>query len=295
MPSIPIGKINHEGKLLTGPEDIKKLLEKEYSERLRPRPTHPHLRHLDKIKLEAFEIKLKEAKLKKSDDWTMLELDNVLKTIKKNKSRDPDGLSRSIFHSDCIGSDLKRSLLIFFNMLKTNGIVPEFMKKATISTIPKKGSKLSLKNERGIFLLSSVRTVFMRLLYNTKYDIINENMSESNVGSRKKKSCINHIFVINGIIHETLSSKHNNPLSLRIYDYRQMFDSMSLQEAVSDLYDSGVKDDTLTLLYEANKNIKVKVRTPYGLSAEQTFDKLVLQILSSINHHSFFQDSVLTR
>ena len=111
---IPIGKINHEGKLLTGPEDIKKLLEKEYSERLRPRPTHPHLRHLDKIKLEAFEIKLKEAKLKKSDDWTMLEIDNVLKNIKKNKSRDPDGLSRSIFHIDCIGSDLKHSLLIFF-------------------------------------------------------------------------------------------------------------------------------------------------------------------------------------
>ena len=102
------------------------------------------------------------------------------------------------------------------------------MKKATTSTIPKKGSTFSLKNERGMFFLSSVRTAFMRLLYNTKYNIINENMSESNVGSRKKKSCINHIFVINGIIHETLSSQHNKPLTLQIYDYRQMFDSMSL-------------------------------------------------------------------
>ena len=82
-------------------------------------------------------------------------------------------------------------------------------------------------------------------------------MSDSNVGSRKKRSCINHIFVINGIIHETLSSKHNKPVTLQIYD-------------------SGVKDDTLALLYEANKNIKVGA--PYKLSAEQSFQNLVLQV-----------------
>ena len=63
--SFPTGKINHVGKLLTGPEDIKKLLEKEYSERLRPRPTHPNIENLNKIKQEAFELKLREAKLKK--------------------------------------------------------------------------------------------------------------------------------------------------------------------------------------------------------------------------------------
>ena len=117
----------------------------------------------------------------------------------------------------------------------------------------------------------------MRLLYNTNYDTIDENMSDINVGSRKKKSCLNHIFVINGIIHETLSSKTNKPVTLQIYDYKQMFDAMSLEEAVSDLFDSGIKDDTLSLIYEANSNIKVKVKTPYGLSAETKFDKLVLQ------------------
>ena len=105
----------------------------------------------------------------------------------------------------------------------------------------------------------------MRLLYDTNYEVINQNMSESNVGSRKKKSCINHIFVINGIIHETLSSKHNKPVTLQIYDYMQMFYSMNLEESVSDLFDFGVIDYTLALIYEANINLKVKVRTPYGL------------------------------
>ena len=111
------------------------------------------------------------------------------------------------------------------------------MKKATISTIPKQGSTFLLKNERGIFILSAFRTVFMKLLYNTKYETLNSNISDSNVGGRKGKSSINHIFVINGIIHETLSSKKNKPVTLQIFDYMQMFDSMVLKESISDLFD----------------------------------------------------------
>ena len=56
-----------------------------------------------------------------------------------------------------------------------------------------------------------------------------------------------------------------------------MFDSMDLDEAVADIFDSGVKDESLALLYNANKNIKVRVKTPSGLSVEQQFPKLVLQ------------------
>ena len=56
-----------------------------------------------------------------------------------------------------------------------------------------------------------------------------------------------------------------------------MFDAMHLQEAISDLYDSGMKDDTLALLYDANKNINVKVKTNSGLTVENNFKELVLQ------------------
>ena len=134
--------------------------------------------------------------------------------------------------------------------------------------------KFVLKNERGIFVLSAIRTIFMRLLYNTKYNIIDQNMSDSNVGGRKKMSSVHNIFILNGIIHETLSSKHNTPVTLQVYDYTQMFDSMDLEESVGDLFDSGVKDDTLALLYNANTNIKVRVKTPAGLSEEMNFRNL---------------------
>ena len=163
--TIPTGKLNHQGRLVTGPQDIKNLLAKEYSERLRPRPIHPDLKDIDMLKKESFKVKLEEATKTKSLPWNMQDLDGVLNNISENKSRDPHGLNRSIFHTQCIGSDLKESLLIMFNNLKDKGEITEFMKVATIATIPKKGSTLLLKNKRGIFILSAVRTILMRLLY----------------------------------------------------------------------------------------------------------------------------------
>ena len=59
-----------------------------------------------------------------------------------------------------------------------------------------------------------------------------------------------------------------------------MFDSMELDEAVADIFNHGVNDDSLALLYNANKNIKVRVKTPSGLGVEQQFSKLVLQVVT---------------
>ena len=68
-----------------------------------------------------------------------------------------------------------------------------------------------------------------------------------------------------------------NPILLQIYDYAQMFDSIDLQQALSDLYDAGVKDDNLVLLHEANKNIHMAVKTPSGLTQRQVISNCVLQ------------------
>ena len=56
-----------------------------------------------------------------------------------------------------------------------------------------------------------------------------------------------------------------------------MFDSMSLDITISDLYDNGVKDDLLKLLYEVNINMKISVNTPYGLTEPIVIPSLVAQ------------------
>ena len=81
------------------------------------------------------------------------------------------------------------------------------------------------------------------------------------MGARKNKGCSNNLFIINGIIHEVLRSKKNKPILLQIYDFAQMFDAIDLKEAISDIYDVGVIDDTLPLLYKANSEIFMSVKT----------------------------------
>ena len=102
-------------------------------------------------------------------------------------------------------------------------------------------------------------------------------MSDSNIGGRKQKSCINHIWVINTIVHDQISSKKLSSIVLQQYDYQQMFDSMNLKEACSDLYDIGLKSDKLSLVYNANKNIQVRVRTPAGITNNMNMKEIFMQ------------------
>ena len=55
---------------------------------------------------------------------------------------------------------------------------------------------------------------------------------------------------MNGIIHEVRKSKKMKPVTLQIYDYAQMSDSIDHDQAISDIYDAGLNDDSLVLLHE---------------------------------------------
>ena len=92
-------------------------------------------------------------------------------------------------------------------------------------------------NERGIFRVDLIRSILMRIIHNEKYPDIDKNMSDSQMGGRKGKGCRNNIFIINGIIHDVLRSKKKKPVLLQIYDYAQIFDSINLKQAISDVYE----------------------------------------------------------
>ena len=97
------------------------------------------------------------------------------------------------------------------------------------------------------------------------------------MGGGKHKGCRNNILIINGIIHNVLSSKKKKPVQLQIYDYRQMFDAIELKEALSDVYDVGIKDDNLCQIYKANNDVRMAVNTPNGLTDRQSVKNVVLQ------------------
>ena len=103
-----------------------------------------------------------------------------------------------------IGKDLKMSLLLLMNKIKDQTYIPESMKVATITMLHKKKSNLDLKNWRGIFVCSVLRTILRKMLQNRTYAVVTQSMTDSQIGARKQKSVRNHIFVLNSIISDVL-------------------------------------------------------------------------------------------
>ena len=56
-----------------------------------------------------------------------------------------------------------------------------------------------------------------------------------------------------------------------------MFDKINLKEAINDLWDSGLRNDNLVMLYLLNKNNKAIIKTPVGDTKEINIDENVLQ------------------
>ena len=74
-----------------------------------------------------------------------------------------------------------------FNSLKKENVIPKFMNYANVTTVQKSGSRLDPTNERGIFRVEIIRSILMRLIYNSKYSNIEQNISDCQMGARKGK------------------------------------------------------------------------------------------------------------
>ena len=148
---------------------------------------------------------------------------------------------------------------------------------ANISTIYKgKGSKMDMKNDRGVFGVNILRYILDKLIYNDEYSEIDSHMTDSNIGCRKKRNIRDNVFVINAIINSAVN-KECELIHLQVYDLAQCFDSLWIQEAMNDLYETGLNNDKFEVIYKENSEIKVCVKTPYGKTSIFTLKDVLLQ------------------
>ena len=54
---------------------------------------------------------------------------------------------------------------------------------------------------------------------------------------------------------------YNEALDIGVYDVYKCFDSLWLSECINNLYESGLKNDKLVLLHEANLNANIAIKT----------------------------------
>ena len=156
--------------------------------------------------------------------------------------------------------------------------IPNFMQTANISNIWKnKGDKMNIDSYRGIFIVNIFRSIILKLIYQDKIKTIDNHMSDFQIGGRKGKNVTDHLFVVNGIMQESLSSVKSKPINIIIADFQLCFDGLNLPLTCKDLYMSGFKDDKLALLYDLNRKNMVAVKTSLGMTDRFEVRKNVLQ------------------
>ena len=132
-----------------------------------------------------------------------------------------------LFRPEFIGENLKMSILLLMNKIKDKINSPKLTQICNIYSFYKgKNSRLDLNNERGIFILSILRTIKEKLIYKDIYETVDKNMSDSQVGGRKKRSIRNNLFILYSIMHDARASK--KIIDVNFYDVEKCFDSLWL-------------------------------------------------------------------
>ena len=275
---MPTALKDENGNLITGHEALKQYSLKMMVKRLRKRPIHPNLKILEKKKTKLAKLRLRISSRRKNPKWSMKQMETAIKSMKNNKCRDPFGLISEVLKQGVAGEDYKVSLLSLINQTKDLLEIPHMMKTVNIAMMPKPGKRnlQDINNHRGVFLIHKYRSLLMRMLLNDKYEILDQFMSDSNIGGRKNRGIRDHLFIANGIIHEHKNSK-TNPVTAQILDYKSCFDSMWLDEVSNDLFEAGMTDDKHSLLYKINETNNIAVKTSVGLSERKIVEKIVCQ------------------
>ena len=125
-----------------------------------------------------------------------------------------------------------------------------------------------MKNDRGFFVVSIMRMILDSLIYRDKYEELDKNMSNSNIGARKDRNVRDHLFVVYAIMNSILNGE-DDPIDIQIYDVVKCFDALWLDDCMLDIYETlppNARDDKVALVYEMNKENYVAIKTAMGLT-----------------------------
>ena len=273
----PTAMLDTQGNLVTDEDKIAEMALEHYAKVLENRPMKEDLKHIKESKEELCEKLMNLAKKNKTPPWEMKHLENVLKQMKKGKSRDPDGYANEIFLLDSAGEDLKLAILKLMNRIKDEQVYPDCLRFCNISSIWKrKGPKNIFKSYRGIFRIQVFRSILDMLIYVDEYPNIDKNLTDCNVGARKNRNIRDNIFVLNAVMN-SVKMKNEEALDCQIYDVETCFDALWLKEVINCLYQAGFNNDKLPLIFLENEIAHIAVKTSTRISKRRTILEILMQ------------------
>ena len=151
------------------------------------------------------------------------------------------------------------------------------MELCNISSIwKKKKSRNDLDAYRGIFRVTIFCSILDRLIYNDEYTNIDSNLTDTNVGARKARNIRDNIFVLNAI-RNSMKNNKEEALDNQVYDIDKCFDALWLHEVINSLYEAGLQNDKLPLLFLENKNAQVAIKSNGRISKRINIKNIIMQ------------------
>ena len=155
--------------------------------------------------------------------------------------------------------------------------MPQFLKRPDITAIYKgSGEKMDLNNERGVFTLPVIRTILDKLIYFDNQKVVDDNMSESNIGARRDRNIRDHLFVVNGVLNSVKNNEIEN-IDVQLMDIAKCFDAQWPTKTMNDFYEVAEKNDKLVIMNEANKDVEIAIKTAFGKTDRENIGEIEMQ------------------
>ena len=266
-------------ELFSGPAIIKEY-QKEFSNRLAHRKIDDSFKSYEEATNKLFNMYLSiSSKSRSEPDFTTTEVYQAMRSLKEDSSAGPNRRPPSLYIN--AGRGLVVNITKLFNHIKRNTVFPQDWFDLIIVTIYKnKGSRKKLEFYRGIFLANIITKIFEKVIKKR----ISPQLQKVNLlqaGSRTGRSTCDDIFLINGLIDH--AKYLNARLYLTFYDYSTCFDSLWLEDSMISLWELGIQNELFALIFKMNEVARIKVKTPFGMSAPFVCKDIVKQgtVLSS--------------
>ena len=121
-----------------------------------------------------------------------------------------------------------------------------------------------------------LRSVLDRLIYNDSYHIIDEHLTDGNVGARKNRNIRDNLFVLGAVINSVVNGKEP-PIQVQVQDVKKCFDKLWLQATTNVLHEAGLKSDMLNMLHNENVKAKIAVKVNGGISRRVVVNNVEMQ------------------
>ena len=222
--------------------------------------------HMNNANFDANQI-LIEGEGLLNDDFTDIEINDLINKLKNNKSSGIDNIiNEFIKHSPPIFKELLTKL---FNVILRTGIIPTNWCLSFISPIFKnKGSRTDPNNYRGISLISCIGKLFTALINERLTKFTNENniIGEEQAGFRAGYSTYEHIFALQAIIDLYLNKFKRKRLYCAFIDYQKAFDLVDRASLWSKLLLCNINGKIMNVIYNLYQNTKACIKLYNSIS-----------------------------